>query len=214
MNVSDVNDKGSFAVTPGWESMRFARELVPGGKYVSYVRMIPTDEDKSVFLGDVYVLQEGVVVGMVGGIKFRQYPRLLLGRFFSPPEGGSLESKSVTGAGKVVEKETVVVVDKKEEVVVDKKEVVVVVPQAQAPAAVDSDSTAAKAMALVAAEAGLELEDLQDDVSFPNLGVDSLMSLVIAEKFRDQLGVTVSGSLFLEYPTVGDLRAWLMEYYS
>lgn len=40
------------------------------------------------------------------------------------------------------------------------------------------------------------------------------MSLVIAEKFREQLGVVVSSRLFLEYPIVGDLRAWLMEYYS
>jgi monodictyphenone polyketide synthase len=39
------------------------------------------------------------------------------------------------------------------------------------------------------------------------------MSLVIAEKFRSVLGVTVAGSLFLEYPTVGDLKAWLLEYY-
>lgn len=40
------------------------------------------------------------------------------------------------------------------------------------------------------------------------------MSLVIAEKLREQLGIAVSGSLFLEYPTVGDLRAWLLEYHS
>ena len=89
---------------------------------------------------------------------------------------------------------------------------------ASAPAlsavAVDSDSTAAKAMALVGVEAGLDAADLVDDASFANLGVDSLMSLVIAEKLREELGVTVSGSLFLEYPTVGDLRAWLLEYYS
>jgi acyl carrier protein len=55
---------------------------------------------------------------------------------------------------------------------------------------------------------------LQDEASFDNLGVDSLMCLLIAEKLREQLGVNVSGSLFLEYPTVGDLRAWLVEYYS
>jgi monodictyphenone polyketide synthase len=40
------------------------------------------------------------------------------------------------------------------------------------------------------------------------------MSLVISEKFREALGVTVTGSLFLEYPTVGDLKSWLLEYYS
>jgi monodictyphenone polyketide synthase len=40
------------------------------------------------------------------------------------------------------------------------------------------------------------------------------MSLVISEKFREELGVTVTVSLFLEYPTIGDLRSWLLEYYN
>jgi monodictyphenone polyketide synthase len=78
----------------------------------------------------------------------------------------------------------------------------------------DTDSVAAKAMALIARETALELSDLKDESSFANLGVDSLMSLVISEKFREELGVTVSGSLFLEYPTIGDLRSWLIEYYN
>lgn len=50
--------------------------------------------------------------------------------------------------------------------------------------------------------------------TFVEVGVRSLMSLVIAEKLREQLGIAVSGSLFLECPTVGDLRAWLLEYHS
>ncbi len=89
-------------------------------------------------------------------------------------------------------------------------------PKAEATEAtsVDNSSIASQALVLIAAEAALDLADLEDDVMFSNLGVDSLMSLVIAEKFRQQLGVVVSGSLFLEYPTIGDLRAWLIEYYS
>ena len=65
----------------------------------------------------------------------------------------------------------------------------------------------------MAAEAALDLADLHDASTFTEQGVDSLMSLVIAEKFREELDVIVSGSLFLEYPTVGDLRSWLVEYY-
>lgn len=68
-------------------------------------------------------------------------------------------------------------------------------------------------MGLIAKEAGLDLSDLVDDVAFANLGVDSLMSLVIAEKFREELCIVVVGS-FLEYPTVGALRSYLEEYYS
>jgi hypothetical protein len=40
------------------------------------------------------------------------------------------------------------------------------------------------------------------------------MSLVISEKLKSELGVKVGGSLFLDYPTIGDLKNWLDESYS
>nr|A0A4P8DJU2.1 RecName: Full=Atrochrysone carboxylic acid synthase; Short=ACAS; AltName: Full=Dimeric xanthone biosynthesis cluster PKS; AltName: Full=Non-reducing polyketide synthase dmx-nrPKS [Cryptosporiopsis sp. 8999]QCL09091.1 dmx-nrPKS [Cryptosporiopsis sp. 8999] len=235
MNVSDANDtKQNFCVTPGWGSMRFAKPLVAGQKYRSYVKMIPTEEDPTVYLGDVYVLQDGVIIGEVGAIKFRRYPRVLLNRFFSAPDSDTSKHTSATDVSppkKVVQSASTTTTVTK---ALPSKPVAIPAPQVAAPVVqpteqvtvvkavteltstveVDSDSTASKAMALVAAEGGLELSDLPDDANFANLGVDSLMSLVIAEKFREQLGVTVNGSLFLEYPTVGDLKAWLMEYYS
>jgi iterative type I PKS product template protein len=234
MNVSDANDTvNNFCVTPGWSSMRFAKPLIPGAKYRSYVKMLPTAEDPTVFLGDVYVLQDSVIIGMVGAIKFRQYPRLLLKRFFSAPDEEAHASGSAA-APAAKQKEIPVVVQRPKTapqamtVVAAPEQVIVDVPlpkptestpivQARAAAtkpAVDSDSTAEKAMALIADEAGLELADLAGDVSFGEIGIDSLMSLVIAEKFREHLGVVVNGSLFLEYPTLNDLRAWLLEYYS
>lgn len=208
MNVSDANDtKNNFCVTPGWRSMRLAKPLIAGAHYRSYVKMIPTPDDPSVFLGDVYILQGHVIVGVVNAIKFCRYPRLLLDRFFSAPDEKAQASKPPS-------------VPKKAPVASTKSNLTKAISPAatagatDAQVSVDPDSTTAKAMALVATEAGLDLADLQDDVSFANLGVDSLMSLVIAEKFREQLGVVVNGSLFLEYPTVYDLRAWLLEYYN
>lgn len=243
MNVSDAIDtKANFCVTPGWSSMRFARPLVPGGRYRSYTKMIPTAADPSVYLGDVYILQDDAIVGMVGGIKFRRYPRILLNRFFSAPDdegpkahgnsAGASAPLPVVTAAAPAPKTTLLpvplpVVAGHVEKVVRAEMVVPAVPPAAltkaapvAPVAAaegstsSADSTSAKAIALIAEEAALEISDLQDDASFANLGIDSLMSLVLAEKFREELGVTVGGSLFLEYPTVGDLRAWLTEYYS
>jgi monodictyphenone polyketide synthase len=240
MNVTDVIDvKNNFCVTPGWRSMRFAKSLVAGARYRSYVKMIPTAEDPSVYLGDVYVLQEEVVVGMVGGIQFRRYPRILLSRFFSaaddvkaPPVAASTSSKDrvAKAAPAVVSMKPVTDGVKPAAVNGFKPADAAAAPAVSdpAPAAnhvkrttaadsapnVDSDTTTAKAIRIIAAESGLDLSDLTDDASFGDLGVDSLMSLVIAEKFRTDLGVVVGGSLFLEYPTVGDLRAWLEEYYS
>lgn len=227
MNVSDaVDTSANFFVTPGWESMRFARPLVPGAAYRSYVKMIATKEDNSVYLGDVYILQDDAIVGFVGSIKFRQYPRLLLNRFFSAPDVGVAQNHTTPEKAtphldsQLVLKEPA------------KIRAAAPLPAAQAPATakedleatllanpVDAaagsapDSTASKALTIIAEETGIDLKEITEDASFANLGVDSLMSLVIAEKFRSVLGVTVAGSLFLEYPTVGDLKAWLLEYY-
>jgi monodictyphenone polyketide synthase len=227
MNVSDaVDTESNFCVTPGWSSMRFARPLVAGARYRSYVKMIPTEDDPSVYLGDVYVLQDNEVIGLVGGIKFRRYPRLLLSRFFSPPDGGDTRAKqnviptTANATARIPTSPTPPPALAQAPLVSSpvppqgtSPETPVPVKGGPAGADLGSDSTTAKALALVADEAALDAEDLHDDATFANLGVDSLMSLVIAERFREELGVTVGGSLFLEYPTVGDLRSWLQEYY-
>ncbi|KAK8113417.1 hypothetical protein PG984_013943 [Apiospora sp. TS-2023a] len=228
MNVSDALDtRAKYSVTPGWRSMRFARPL-----------------DPSVFLGDVYVLEpdsDNRIVGLVAGIEFRQYPRILLNRFFSAPDEAAAATttapalkapskSSVAETQKVPTRGVATTVSEQppssngdgEE---KKKKMAPAVPvpipnpssePAAAPVVVQetTDSVAAKAVLLIAKEAGLDAADLEDGASFAELGVDSLMSLVISEKFREELGVTVSGSLFLEYPTIGDLRNWLLEYYS
>lgn len=234
MNVSDALDTESkYAVTPGWQSLRFAKPLVPSGKYTSYVKMIPTEDDPTVFFGDVYILQDGQIVGMCGGIQFRRYPRILLSRFFSAPDDSSAPpvAHATTKAAaptKAVRPAAVPASTAKPQtapapgvdVVAGAPSPTPVASSLDTAVAVEAatianpDSTSAKAIQVVASEAALDLADLTDGASFAELGVDSLMSLVIAEKFREQLGVVVNGSLFLEYPTIGDLRSWLDEYYT
>ncbi|KAL4776690.1 hypothetical protein BDW60DRAFT_213360 [Aspergillus nidulans var. acristatus] len=228
MNVSDAIDtKANYCVTPGWKSLRFAKPLVAGARYRSYVKMIQTEEDPTVYLGDVYIMQDGAIIGMCGGIQFRRYPRILLNRFFTAPEEAGAISHAAASAMPAPKAKPEPV-----PVATPATAAAPVAPSPAAPAPVtpapapaptpaaapaaagESDSVAAKALVLIAKEAALELSDLTDDASFANLGVDSLMSLVIAEKFREELGVTVTGSLFLEYPTIGDLRSWLLEYYN
>jgi monodictyphenone polyketide synthase len=235
MNVSDTMDtKNNFCVTPGWGSLRMARPLVAGASYRSYVKMIPTAEDASIYLGDVYVLQCDEIVGVMQAMKFRRYPRVLLNRFFSSPDTRSslMSGSDVPDTGKVAHSGLLPSSSAAEDIRSNgglqsaaeppMKESSVVAPANCLPLqhmAVDAigssftSSTVGKAIALVAHEAAMEPSDLTDDATFSSLGVDSLMSLVIAERLREELGISVSGSLFLEYPTVGDLRTWLAEYY-
>ena len=236
MNVSDALDtEFKFAVTPGWRSLRFAKPLVPGGKYTSYVKMIPTKDDPTVFFGDVYVMQDGQIIGMCGGIQFRRYPRILLSRFFSASDDSSappvahatqaaapkkpVPAAAVPASAARPQAAAAATVDDVA-VAPSPTPVVNIASSLDSAVAIEAatianpDSTSAKAIRIVASESALDLADLTDGASFAELGVDSLMSLVIAEKFREQLGVVVNGSLFLEYPTIGDLRSWLDEYYT
>lgn len=225
MNCSDAMDTHkNFCVTPGWKSMRFAKPLVAGMIYRSYVKMIPTPDDASVYTGDVYIMQEGQIIGLVGGIKFRRYPRLLLSRFFSPPDKANTSVPQKTSHTVPVTKalEPTTATHKpsdelKQKPVASVKVVAPVV--ADKPAAViettssSSPTIVNRALELIAKEADLDIADLKDDADFADLGVDSLMSLVITEKFKTALDVHVGGSLFLDYPSIGDLRGWLESSY-
>ena len=243
MNCSDAMDTlNNYCVTPGWKSMRLAKPLVPGAKYRSYVKMIPTVEDPTIYFGDVYIMQDNAVMGIVGGLQFRCYPRILLNRFFSPPDKiAAMEGKPKAAASHApipapLAPERDLAISRYESgpggenkqskpLPTNLLTTAPAPPMDAKPAATDaavrdsvesaatSGSTTAKALMLIAKEAGLNISDLEDDASFVNLGVDSLMSLVIAEKFRTELDVKVGGSLFVDYPSIKDLRSWLDEYH-
>lgn len=66
-----------------------------------------------------------------------------------------------------------------------------------------------KAMDIIADEIGVSNSDLLDESAFSEIGVDSLMALNISGKFREALDIEISSSMFLDYPTVKDLKSFL-----
>lgn len=212
MNVSDAIDtKNNFCVTPGWGSFRLARPLLASGRYRSYVKMLPAVDDPTVYLGDVYIInQDGKeIMGVMQAMKFRRYPRVLLNRFFSPADvknpvsasssgdtGGSTMTTRTSGvtattkavlpravtapvptrpapeeqAGPGTGPDSAAVPDHSTTTAtadVAAKAGAPVQPQApagqaDADATAGEDSVAAQALALVAAEATIELSELQD----------------------------------------------------
>lgn len=226
MNCSDAMDcKNSYCVTPGWKTMRFAKPLLPGAKYRSYVKMIPSVEDPSVYFGDVYVMQDNKITGMVGGIQFRSYPRILLNRFFSPPDkGGASHAAAATTRttpskpsqpAKLTAAATTAATSTPSTLSSQPAPSSLVTTSIPAPASAPApagDSLADKALQIIAREAAMDFSSLEDDGSFNCMGIDSLLSLVIVEKLKTELDIKVGGSLFLDYPTIGDFRQWLDEY--
>lgn len=79
-------------------------------------------------------------------------------------------------------------------------------PPIPVESAAASGSITIKALLLITKEAALEISNLEDDANVAELGVGSLISLIVAEGIRTELNIKVGGSLFLNYPTMGDLR--------
>jgi thioester reductase-like protein/acyl carrier protein len=68
-----------------------------------------------------------------------------------------------------------------------------------------------QALNIISEESGVALEDLTDDTNFADSGVDSLLSLVIVSRLRDELELDIQHeSLFLECPTVADVKHMLL----
>ena len=67
-----------------------------------------------------------------------------------------------------------------------------------------------RALAIISEESGVAMEDLTDDTDFADSGIDSLLSLVIVSRLRDELQLDIQHeTLFLDCPTVADLRLLL-----
>lgn len=71
------------------------------------------------------------------------------------------------------------------------------------------NSITSKAMKLVAEETGLDASELTPGVVFEDIGLDSLLSLNLAGRFREELDLDVEQSLFVDCPTVKDLISFL-----
>ncbi|EHA19825.1 hypothetical protein ASPNIDRAFT_39253 [Aspergillus niger ATCC 1015] len=243
MNGSDAsNTRDFFYVTPGCSSCRMAEPLIAGGKYRNYVRMFPMPDEAHMYAGDLYILREDKIIGVVEQLKFRRVPRLLMDRFFSPNKNAAAHAApapapaAVPAVKKQPPTETIQPQAPKTEQKQDQLQlpnlasaapstassssspsssgVATPTTEQEAPGADASAVTgvAGKCLELIANETGLGVAELTADATFVQLGVDSLMSLVLSEKLRSEMGLEIKSSLFLECPTVGDLTGWLEQY--
>jgi asperthecin polyketide synthase len=258
MNGSDAsNTQDFFYVTPGSDSFRLLKPLAPGAKYTSYVRIFPLPvEAGNMHAGDVYILQDDLIVGVLCQIRFRRVPRLLMDRFFSPPAADNAGAHDTprpqrnqappavaTKSGQKLppvpsshhpKKTSITDINyvkashpTAETVGHDQSNGVSSVSESGSSTSIisgnsttdtfttptgseDADSgLVGECIKIISRETNLDMSELTANATFAELGVDSLMSLVLSEKFRNELGIDVKSSLFLECPTIGEVKEWI-----
>ena len=195
VNANDaVDSTKQVYVSHGWESMRFVEPLQANKSYRSYVKMQPLPGN--MVAGDVYIFDGDRIIGMCGALKFQCIPRTLLNTFL-PPKGGMAQKAPVTGSA-------------------PRKPVAVKPAKNAAPKVISSRRTGPTATSLVlniiASEVGVPVIELADAIDFAEMGVDSLMSLSICGRIREEIEIEAPASLFVDHPTVGLLKGYLSQY--
>ncbi|RAR09566.1 polyketide synthase [Stemphylium lycopersici] len=203
VNASDhLDSENSVYISHGWGSIKIAGKLSPEKKYRSYVRMQPAPGNISV--GDVYIMDGSEIIGMVMGLKFQNIPRRAL-NIMMPPAGKTAAGSAPKAAAKPAPKAIAAVPVKTQAVPKVVKATKAAKPakavKVAAPAGVTS-----KVMKIVAQEIDVDMSELVDEAAFENLGVDSLLSLTISARFREELDMDIPSTLFTDCSTVGELK--------
>jgi iterative type I PKS product template protein len=210
VNASDhLDSENSVYISHGWGSIKISKQLSPEKKYRSYVRMQPAPGNISV--GDVYILEGEEIIGMVMGLKFQNIPRRALNIMMPPASAKASAGVAAKPAAKALKPAPVKAASVPAKKVVAKTTTPKVVKQVRIAKPATAGVTA-KVMKIVAEEIDVDMSELVEEAAFENLGVDSLLSLTISARFREELNMDIPSSLFTDSPTVGELKKHFAQY--
>ncbi|KAI9795935.1 MAG: Type I Iterative PKS [Piccolia ochrophora] len=205
LNANDaVDSKTRVFISHGWESMRFAVPFSAEKTYRAYVKMQP-EAGSTIMAGDVYIFEGEVVVGLIEGLKFQQIPRTLLDHLLPPAGKAATVKKSVVPA-------TPAPSVGKAKVSNHIRSTVIQSDMVQSVQVSPGPSIADRVREIIAAEVGIAPEEMSEHSQFSELGIDSLLSLTIIGRLREEFDLPFSSSLFLECATFGALRKNLRQY--
>ncbi|KAI9762130.1 MAG: Type I Iterative PKS [Chaenotheca gracillima] len=200
MNANDAVDSSSQVfINHGWDSMRCCKKFSADKEYRTYVKMQLVAN--TLYAGDVYIFEEDSIVAVYGGVKFLGVPRKVLNSVLPPADSPVTAPK--TAARPALNSASQL--KKTQPPALQKKS------SATGPLPLKSGSSVivTRALAILAQEIGISQSELTDSASFADFGVDSLLSLTIAGKFREELDLDVESTVFVEYPTVQAIKELL-----
>lgn len=200
VNGSDaVNSKESVYISHGWESLQFAEPLVANKTYRSYVRMQP--QPGKIMAGDVYVFDGDRIVASVGGLKFQCIPRKVLNTFLPPVGAARATIQTPKTPAPALKKPQS-----------NRKSAPQVTMENIGTVNEKLASITSRALDILAVEIGVGLDELVDNVAFSDLGVDSLMTLTVSGRLRDELEINVHSQDFHNEQTIGEFKKVLAKF--
>lgn len=184
--VMNANENSRFDqevyVVRGWDTVFIDGILSPDEEYETYVKMVA--QDKDVAYGDVAIRKGTALIGCMHGVRVQRVPRRLMDVMFRPK---AEPAPAAQPASKVSKKSAEV---------------------KQAPQKTAGPSKLDKALTIISEESGIAIPEMKDDDDLADLGIDSLLILVIASRYREELNLDLSPIFFVEYGSIGGIRGY------
>lgn len=191
LNANVLTPTDTVFISNGWKSFRIAGPLVAGKSYRGYTRMQAIN-NKGLMAGDVYIFDGDEIVVVCKGIKFQRMKRSTLYNLLGSSHGGAPTAASVPS--KAPESRAPLSTKKSTK-----------------PAPKESSPNFSKILDILATEIGIDVQDLSDDAKISDLGVDSLLTITILQKLRDETGLDLPSSLFIDHQTVAEVKRFFSD---
>ncbi|KAL4816998.1 putative sterigmatocystin biosynthesis polyketide synthase [Aspergillus spinulosporus] len=223
MNANDNTDiQQEVFVNHGWDSFQVYQPLVKGKTYEVYARMAEDDKGDLVH-GDTIVLDGDIVVAFFKGLSLRRVPRRGLRMVLQQASEKAARLHGDKPAAKTQASQRADLTLKSQSASIHLRESKVAYPTPTTPSMARKPAGAARdpprkddakvkaVMSIISEESGVALEELTDDSNFADMGIDSLSSMVIGSRLREDLGLELGAefSLFIDCPTVRSLKTLL-----
>ena len=211
LNGSDaIDSKKQVYISHGWESLQIVRPLSARKSYRNHVRM--HQGARQTMIGDVYVFDGEDMVALVGGVKFQSIPRSLLNKLLPPTHGVADHPQAqalspMNGTASLPKAGHPDIKKKSAPALIEtpyKSTASAFKPQNE------NGSVITDFMSIIFEELGLGLSELPDGASFADVGLDSLMSLTITGRMREELEIDVPTSLFVDNATIAEAKSAIL----
>lgn len=198
LNCNDNTDLDEeIFMTHGWKAFQMFEPMELEKEYTLYTHVV--EADRKMWHGDIIVFHGDRVIASFNEIAFQAMHRRSLKVIVQHENEGKLKMHPTSQQKPV-------------SVTNWSPTTSVAPPMAVSTNATDSQSLKlAKALAIISEESGLAVESLPDSTAFGHLGIDSLFGLNIFARFREEIGISLDfKSLFFDYPSIGELKAFFM----
>ncbi|KAK7530819.1 polyketide synthase module [Phyllosticta citribraziliensis] len=199
MNANEATDSKQFVyLNHSWDNLRIAVPFDASKEYHTYVKMQPKNDKE--YSGDVFVLHEGVIVAVYEGVTFIKVPRRAMEMALSQATGGAV--KASAPAPKIAPVTKANLAAKAAE---SKPKKASASRRAAPPKTSGASAASQKALAILSEEIGVPVPELDLEEELAAYGIDSLLALNVASKFREDLEIDIDSSVIIEAASIKDL---------